>query len=658
MRDSMRGFSRQLLLMLLATSVLAACGGGGGDDNGNILLSGSISLSAQATSPTAITLTWTPPSGGVSVSPYVVARNDSQSTATVGSTSALTFDIAGLSPSTEFCFVIKNPITGNTMSNTACATTQADTTTPSTPSGLAATAISPAEVELSWNASTDNIRVDGYNVFRDGVQLTSSAGIAIVDNAVVPGSTHCYAVSAYDAAGNESARSSESCVTLPADMEDPTVPTNVDARLTVANGQTNATLTWTVSTDDGVVSHYRIYRNDVYLADANNASYDDSSLQEDTSYCYTVSAVDAAGKESTQSDAACARAGFRTQALVARDVRYAAIALDSSDTPHVAYKQDIFDAGLGETRISLSYVQLQPGQALTPELLEEGTVTFFFSDAYRVAIAIDSNDLVYLAHKVNAPPVAEKIQYLQVSSGSTVKGTIQESMDWMGSISLAIDSMGAAHACYTLGGALYYANSIGGAWSSTDVSTLVPGTVGNNCDLAIGSSDSIHISFIESSSNDLRYLSNDSGSWAASTIDLHSGNPVNTAHTTSIGIDSSGNAHIAYFHDFADNDLEYATNASSSWVASKVDSNGDVGYDCEIVVDSVGDVHIAYEDHTATNLLKHATNGGGVWTSDNLAAVGIGNTSIAVDSLNRVHVTYIASDGELTYTTNSVATSP
>ena len=112
---------------------------------------------------------------------------------------------------------------------------------------------------------------------------------------------------------------------------------------------------------------------------------------------------------SAQSDAACARAGFRTQSLVANNVRYAAIALDSSDTPHVAYTQEIFDAGLDEFRIPLSYVQLQSGQALAPQLLEEGTRTFFFNDAYRVAIAIDPSDLVHLAHKVNAPPVAEKI---------------------------------------------------------------------------------------------------------------------------------------------------------------------------------------------------------------------------------------------------------
>jgi hypothetical protein len=636
------------LLTLVATLALAACGGGGGGGGGG----GSISLSAQATSPTAIALTWTAPSGGVSVSPYVVARNDAQATSTIGSTAALSFNVAGLSPGTQYCFVIKNPLTGNTMSNTACVTTPADNSAPTMPTGLTAIAISPAEVDLSWSLSSDNDRVAGYNVFRDGVLLTSLSSSAMVDNAAVPGATHCYTVSAYDASGNESAQSTESCSSLPADIEDPTVPTNVTAELTTANGRPSVALAWTPSTDDGVISYYRVYRNSAYLADAEATTYDDSDLQADTSYCYAISAVDAAGKESLQSDPACAREGFQTQALGEFGVRFTAIALDSSDTPQIVYKQNIFDAGLGEIRIPLSLIQLQSGQAVSPQLLEEGTETFFFSDAYRVGVAVDASDVVHLAHKVNRPPFAEEIQYLQVSPGSTVKSTIQQSMNNMNSIALAVDSTGAVHACYGISSTLYYANNIGGTWSSSDVSTLVPGTTGYQCDIAIGGNDSIHISLLDSPSHDLLYLSNASGSWTVDTLDAHSGNPVNTAHNTSIATDSTGNAHIAYFHDYEDNDLEYATNASGVWITSKIDSDGDVGYDCDLALDSAGRVHIVYEDHTDSGLLKYATNGAGLWTTDILSSVGNGNTSIAIDLLDRVHVTYTDANDQLTYTTN------
>jgi hypothetical protein len=538
------------------------------------------------------------------------------------------------------------------MSNTGCATTTADTRAPTTPSDLTATAISPAEVDLSWSLSSDDDRVAGYKLFRDGALLTSLTSSVTVDNTATPGTTHCYTVSAYDSTDNESDQSHESCATMPADMEDPMVPGNVAAELTTVNGQANIALAWTASEDDGVVSYYRIYRNGEYLSNAIDTTYEDSDLQVSTSYCYTISAVDAAGKESLQSDPGCAREGFQTQALGVFDVRYTAIALDSSDIPQIVYKQNIFDTGLSEIRIPLSYIQLRSGQTPSPQLLEEGADTFFFSDAYRVAIAVDASDLVHLAHKLNEPPFAEEIQYLQVSPGSIVKGTIQQSMNQMSSIALAIDSTGSAHACYDLGSTLYYANNIGGTWSSTDVSALIPSTAGDNCDIAIDRDDNIHISFLESQSHNLRYLSNASGSWTVSTLDLHSGGIINTSYNTSIATDSVGNVHIAYFHDYADNDLEYASNASGAWVTSKIDSDGDVGYDCDLAVDSAGAVHIAYEDHTVARLLKYATNSAGPWTTDILSSVGNGNTSIAVDSLSRVHVVYTSDNDELTYTTN------
>ena len=46
-----------------------------------------------------------------------------------------------------------------------------DTTAPSVPTGLAATTPSTTSVKLTWNASTDNVGVAGYDVFRDGASL-------------------------------------------------------------------------------------------------------------------------------------------------------------------------------------------------------------------------------------------------------------------------------------------------------------------------------------------------------------------------------------------------------------------------------------------------------------------------------------------------------
>ncbi|MEI7860356.1 MAG: fibronectin type III domain-containing protein, partial [Acidimicrobiales bacterium] len=92
-----------------------------------------------------------------------------------------------------------------------------DTTAPSKPATMTATATSPFAVALAWPASTDNIGVVGYTVFRDGVVLaTVGATSSYVDTTVLAGSTHTYAVWAFDQAGNVSALSAGASATTSA----------------------------------------------------------------------------------------------------------------------------------------------------------------------------------------------------------------------------------------------------------------------------------------------------------------------------------------------------------------------------------------------------------------------------------------------------------
>src|SRR5207302_2629203 len=44
----------------------------------------------------------------------------------------------------------------------------ADTQAPSSPTNLAATAVSSPQIDLSWSPATDNVGVTGYRVYRDG----------------------------------------------------------------------------------------------------------------------------------------------------------------------------------------------------------------------------------------------------------------------------------------------------------------------------------------------------------------------------------------------------------------------------------------------------------------------------------------------------------
>jgi hypothetical protein len=68
-------------------------------------------------------------------------------------------------------------------------------------------------VLLNWNASTDNVGVAGYHVYRNGILVGTSTTTTFTDTGLDPSTQYTYAVSAFDAAGNESARSTAVTVT-------------------------------------------------------------------------------------------------------------------------------------------------------------------------------------------------------------------------------------------------------------------------------------------------------------------------------------------------------------------------------------------------------------------------------------------------------------
>ncbi|MCK4794705.1 MAG: DNRLRE domain-containing protein [Desulfobacteraceae bacterium] len=90
-----------------------------------------------------------------------------------------------------------------------------DTTPPSTPTNLQATVVSSSQIDLSWTASTDNVGVTGYKIYRDGTEAGASLTNVYSDAGLQPAMTYTYTVSAYDAAGNESGQSIQTNATMP-----------------------------------------------------------------------------------------------------------------------------------------------------------------------------------------------------------------------------------------------------------------------------------------------------------------------------------------------------------------------------------------------------------------------------------------------------------
>ncbi|MCS6914096.1 MAG: hypothetical protein RMK29_19445 [Myxococcales bacterium] len=90
-----------------------------------------------------------------------------------------------------------------------------DTTPPSTPAGLVASATGTTTVRLDWADSTDDVGVTGYHVFRDGALVAAPRASEYHDSGLRAGTRYSYFVRAHDAAGNVSAASATATVTTP-----------------------------------------------------------------------------------------------------------------------------------------------------------------------------------------------------------------------------------------------------------------------------------------------------------------------------------------------------------------------------------------------------------------------------------------------------------
>lgn len=192
-----------------------------------------------------------------------------------------------------------DPTTGisGTMVSTNLTTnlTTADTTKPSDPTGLVAVPANTTSILLAWNASTDNIGVSGYNVYRGGSKVGSSPYPVYSDTGLTSGN-YCYQVEAFDGAGNISAnKSSEVCATPAADATAPSAPTGLTA---TAASSSQINLSWTASASTDVIG-YAIYRGGTKITAVTGTSYSDTSLSSNTQYSYELKALDGAGNLST-----------------------------------------------------------------------------------------------------------------------------------------------------------------------------------------------------------------------------------------------------------------------------------------------------------------------------------------------------------------------
>jgi chitodextrinase len=184
----------------------------------------------------------------------------------------------------------------------------ADTTAPTVPNSLTATAISSTGINLSWTASTDNVGVTGYKIYRGGTQIGTSATNSYSDTGLTASTNYSYTVAAFDAASNTSAQSSSASATTQAGAADTTPPT---VTITAPSGQLAANTTSTtlsVTTNETATCAYSATSGTAFasmtpLATTGGTSHSTtiSGLTNGASYTTYVKCKDTAGNISTDS---------------------------------------------------------------------------------------------------------------------------------------------------------------------------------------------------------------------------------------------------------------------------------------------------------------------------------------------------------------------
>lgn len=181
-----------------------------------------------------------------------------------------------------------------------------DTEAPNRPTNLQVTKATSNSIELNWTASTDNVSVKEYEVFRDGKMIGTVLGPTITDKELMPNTKYKYTIKAVDAAGNVSEESQTLIVSTTDKAPDTETPTQPTTLHTMGITSSSVELMWSASNDNVAVEHYYVYRETpegqkTKVGTSKTTSFKDKNLHSNTTYKYTVTAVDLAENESVES---------------------------------------------------------------------------------------------------------------------------------------------------------------------------------------------------------------------------------------------------------------------------------------------------------------------------------------------------------------------
>jgi chitodextrinase len=253
-----------------------------------------------AGSDTEVEVRWGASTDNLGVTGYEVLRGDEVVARTETGT---TIREAGLRPAKQYCYAVRaHDLAGNTssLSTKACVTTP-DLKAPTPPGRPGAVPVSSTQVFVAWDASTDDVGVAAYEVYRGASLVAKVTATRAREYRLEPSHEYCYTVRALDAAGNRSTAAGPFCTvtTTPAAL---TAPSDLRVRRV---SRTSILLQWEPSETKDVL--YRVYAQGDRLAGltAGNTFTPSGTFGAEPN-CFRVAALDTNDRESSRSNEVCA----------------------------------------------------------------------------------------------------------------------------------------------------------------------------------------------------------------------------------------------------------------------------------------------------------------------------------------------------------------
>lgn len=176
-------------------------------------------------------------------------------------------------------------------------TIKTDTYPPSVPQNVEVTPLAYSRLRVMWEASTDNIGVQYYELSIDSQEPINVGNVLVYYNkGLTPTTTHFYKVRAVDFSGNQSDWSDiGSGTTFDNDQTPPSVPASLR---TTTLSDTELLVEWDASTDNVSVAGYLLLVDGLTIDVGNVLSYDHTGLEGCTDHAYSVRAYDTSNRRS------------------------------------------------------------------------------------------------------------------------------------------------------------------------------------------------------------------------------------------------------------------------------------------------------------------------------------------------------------------------